>query len=101
MNKTEIVEIVAQQLDLTKSDTARCFNAILEAIEATLSKGESVTLSGFGRFEVYERKGKTVSHLTNVGIIDIPSDRLPRFVPSTSMKQTISKRKIQGKPDAD
>ncbi|MGG0369797.1 HU family DNA-binding protein, partial [Priestia endophytica] len=55
MNKTELVNAVAEQSELTKQDAAKAVDALLKTISDTLSKEEKIQLIGFGTFEVRER----------------------------------------------
>ncbi|MDO9240848.1 MAG: HU family DNA-binding protein, partial [Methylicorpusculum sp.] len=52
MNKSELIDAIAQHAQLTKADTARALDGLLKTIEMTLKSGDSVTLVGFGSFEV-------------------------------------------------
>ncbi|NLZ70932.1 MAG: HU family DNA-binding protein, partial [Clostridiaceae bacterium] len=52
MNKTELVAAVAEETKLSKKDSQKAVNAVLETITDELEKGEKVTLVGFGTFEV-------------------------------------------------
>ena len=53
MNKTDLINAVAEQVDLTKK---KRFRSVFESIQQSLSKGEKVQLIGFGNFEVRERR---------------------------------------------
>jgi len=55
MNKTELVNAVAEKSGLTKADAAKALNAFMEATSETLKKGDKVALVGFGTFSVAER----------------------------------------------
>ena len=59
MNKTELIAAVAESAGLTKKDTERVLNAAIDAITASLAKGEKVQLIGFGTFESKTRPART------------------------------------------
>ena len=59
MNKTELVNAVVTQTELTKKDAANAVDALLETISNTLAKEEKIQLIGFGTFEVRERAART------------------------------------------
>ena len=58
MNKTDLINAVAEQADLTK-EAGSAVDAVFESIQNSLSKGEKVQLIGFGNFEVRERAART------------------------------------------
>ena len=65
MNKSELVQAIADSADLTKVDAGRALDALLETVTGALEKGDSVSLVGFGTFGVKERAartGRTGSH---------------------------------------
>ena len=61
ITKTEIINSIYQNIDLRKSDATRAVETILEIIKSSLESGESVLITGFGKFEVkgkHTRKGR-------------------------------------------
>lgn len=58
MNKTDLINAVAEQADLTKKEAGLAVDAVFEAIQTSLAKGEKVQLIGFGNFEVRERAAR-------------------------------------------
>ena len=60
MNKTDLINAVAEQADLTKKEAGSAVDAVFESIQNSLSKGEKVQLIGFGNFEVRERVAGTI-----------------------------------------
>ena len=56
MNKTDLINAVAEQADLTKKEAGSAVDAVFESIQNSLSKGEKVQLIGFGNFEVVTLK---------------------------------------------
>lgn len=55
MNKTELIAAVAEKTELTKKDSEKAVNAVIEAISESLEQGRKVVLVGFGTFEVRNR----------------------------------------------
>ena len=91
MNKTELIAAVSQAAGLTKKDTERVLNAALDAITASLSRGEKVQLSGFGTFEVKEREARIGRNPRTKEAIDIPATFVPSFKPSKALRDTVAK----------
>ncbi|MBR7070444.1 MAG: HU family DNA-binding protein [Oxalobacter sp.] len=90
MNKTELVEYIAQSADISKASAARSLDAVLEAITETLKKGETVTLVGFGTFSVNERASRSGRNPRTGEVIQIESARLPKFKPGKVLKEVLN-----------
>ena len=58
MNRSELIECVAQQAEMSKLSAEKAVSALLEAIQASVAKGEEVRLVGFGTFKGTERKAR-------------------------------------------
>ena len=91
MNKTELIAVAAESAGLTKKDTERVLNAAIDAITASLLKGEKVQLSGFGTFEAKEREARVGRNPHTKEAIDIPATRVPSFKPSKALKDNVAK----------
>ena len=91
MNKTELIAVAAESAGLTKKDTERVLNAAIDAITASLLKGEKVQLSGFGTFEAKEREARVGRNPHTKEAIEIPATRIPGFKASKALKDLVSK----------
>ena len=91
MNKTELIAVVAEKTGMTKKDSERAVAATLDAISASLAKGDRVQLSGFGIFEVKERSARVGRNPHTKETIEIPASRVPTFKPSKALKDNVSK----------
>ena len=91
MNKTELIAIAAENAGMTKKDTERVLNAAIDAITASLAKGEKVQLSGFGTFEAKEREARVGRNPHTREAIEIPATRVPAFKASKALKDIIAK----------
>ena len=91
MNKTELINVVAQRTGLTRKDAERCLNTALETITASLEQGDKVQLSGFGSFEVKDREARIGRNPRTKEAIEIPATRTPVFKPSKALKDNVSK----------
>ena len=58
MNKSELVSSVAEGADISKADAAKAVDAMVAGISGALSKGEQVTIIGFGTFSIRERAAR-------------------------------------------
>lgn len=91
MNKTELIAIVAESAGLTKKDADRVISAAIDAITASLVKGEKVQISGFGTFETKEREERIGRNPHTKEEIHIPATRVPSFKASKALKDTVAK----------
>ena len=91
MNKTELIAAVAESAGLTKKDTERVINAAVDAITASLIRGEKVQISGFGTFEIKEREARIGRNPHTKEAIDIPATRVPGFKASKALKDIVAK----------
>ena len=91
MNKTELIAAVAEKTGLTKKDAERAVNATVEAITESLVKGDKVSVSGFGIFEVKNREARVGRNPRTKETIEIPATRLPAFKASKTLKDTVAK----------
>ena len=91
MNKTELISIAAENSGIAKKDAERVINAALEAVTASLVKGEKVQLSGFGTFETKDREARVGRNPHTKQAIEIPATRVPSFKASKSLKDIVAK----------
>jgi len=89
MNKAELVEEVANQTGLTKNVSREAVDAMTSAITDSLTRGEKVTLVGFGTFQVMERKARRGVNPQTRGTIQIPAKKVPKFKPGKGLKDRV------------
>ncbi len=90
MKKVELVEAVATNAGLTKSDALKAIDATFEAITGALKKGDKITLIGFGTFGVSERKARTGRNPQTGATVKIPARKAVTFKAGTQLKQTVN-----------
>ena len=91
MNKKDLVGKIASDASLTRTQATRALDAFVESIQASLVRGDRVTISGFGTFGVLHRKARRVRNPRNGGAIEIAAKRVPRFAPGVELKSAIGK----------
>ena len=91
MNKTELIAAVSQLEGMTKKDTERIITAAVDAITASLARGEKVQISGFGTFEVKEREARVGRNPRTKETMEIPATRSPAFKASKALKDIVAK----------
>ena len=90
-SKTELIDLVAAQTELPKSETAKTVNALLDAIKNELAKGEKVALVGFGTFEVRERAARKGRNPQTGAEIEIAAAKAPAFKAGKDFKEAVNK----------
>lgn len=91
MNKTDLIEIIAEENDLSKAAAGRVLDTVIDSIANSLSKGKPVALVGFGTFAVSKRKERTGRNPQTGETITIPSAKIPRFKPGKNLKDKVNK----------
>lgn len=91
MNKSELIDAIAESADLPKAAAGRALDATLEAVTAALTKGESVALVGFGTFTTKERAARDGRNPQTGATIKIAAATLPAFKPGKALKDAVNK----------
>ncbi len=86
MNKNEFVDVVKLKSGLTKKDCKLCLDTILDVIKDALKRGDSVTLSNFGKFRVSEIKSKPMYSFVTKKTSIVKARRAPTFRASDNLK---------------
>ncbi len=89
MNKKELISATAEKAGLTKKDTKAAVDSVFEVIAGALTKGEKVTIIGFGSFEVVQRKARTGVNPQTKQKLHIPAKTAPRFKASKVLKAKV------------
>lgn len=90
MTKQDLVNAAASAAGVTKKDAQAVLDAVLDAITASLKKGDSVTITGFGTFRVSQRAARNGVNPRNPGEkIKIPAMKLPAFKAGKSLKDAV------------
>ena len=90
MNKTELVDQVAESADLSKADAARAVDAVISSVTKALKKGDSVTLVGFGTFQVRKRAARTGRNPKTGDTIKIKASKNPAFKAGKALKDAVN-----------
>jgi DNA-binding protein HU-beta len=90
MNKTEMIDAVAEAADLSKADAGRAVDAVVDTITGALKSGDSVTLVGFGTFLVRERAARTGRNPQTGATIEIKAANAPAFKAGQALKDAVN-----------
>ncbi|MFO7952811.1 MAG: HU family DNA-binding protein [Bacillota bacterium] len=89
MNKSELVDLVAENAGMSKKDSEKAVKAVLDSITEGLKKGDKVQLVGFGTFEVRNRKAREGRNPATGEKIKIPALKVPAFKPGKALKEKV------------
>lgn len=89
MNKSELVNAVSIQAELSKKDAAKAVDALFESISSALANEEKIQLVGFGTFEVRERAARTGRNPQTGQEIQIAASKVPAFKPGKELKEAV------------
>lgn len=90
MNKTELIESIALQADISKTAASAALDATVSAISNALKKGDTVTLVGFGSFSVSKRAARTGRNPKTGEEIKIKARKAPKFTPGKGLKDAVN-----------
>lgn len=90
MNKSELVDFIAGEAEITKAAAARALEAVTTAVKKTLKKGDTVTLVGFGTFSVGKRAARVGRNPQTGAEIKIKAAKVPKFKPGKGLKDAVN-----------
>lgn len=90
MNKTELVEHMAKNADISKAAAARALDSMIDAVKKTLKKGGTVSLVGFGTFAVGKRSARTGRNPRTGEPLKIKAAKVPKFRPGKGLKDAVN-----------
>jgi len=89
MNKTDLVNAVAESTDLSKKDAGKAVDAVFQTIMDSLGTGERVQIIGFGNFEVRDRSARKGRNPQTGEEIQIPASKVPAFRAGKALKDAV------------
>jgi len=90
VNKTDMIEHIAQSAEISKLAAERAVDAMIGALKASLRKGEAVTLVGFGTFYVGNRKQRAGRNPHTGAALTISAARVPKFRAGKALKDALN-----------
>ncbi|EXJ13681.1 HU family DNA-binding protein [Imhoffiella purpurea] len=89
MNKSELIEKMADAADISKSAAARALDAFTDEVAIALKNGDTVSLIGFGTFAVKERAARTGRNPQTGATIEIKASKNPSFKAGKALKDAV------------
>jgi DNA-binding protein HU-beta len=90
MNKSELINAIAEQGNLSKADAGLGLAALIKTIETALKAGDVITLVGFGTFAVKDRPERTGRNPQTGQEITIAAAKVPSFKPGKALKDAVN-----------
>lgn len=90
MNRKELIDALAVKTDSSKADADRNIAGLIEIITATLKKGDSVSLVGFGSFEVRKRAARVGRNPKTGAELKIKASKVPAFKAGATLKAAVN-----------
>lgn len=88
--KADLIEKVAKDADISKTAAGTAVDSLISGISKALSKGDQVTLVGFGTFAVSKRKARKGRNPQTGATINIPAAKVPRFRAGKGLKDAVN-----------
>ena len=89
VNKTQLIERIADEADSSKGDAQKFFEAFTNVVESSLKKGEDVQITGFGKFYVQKRAAREGVNPQTQKKMKIPASKVPKFTAGNGLKDAI------------
>ena len=90
MNKTEMIEAMADSADISKAAAGRALDGMVEAIVNSMKQGEQVSLVGFGTFSVRDRAAREGRNPQTGETIQIRASKIPSFKAGKGLKDALN-----------
>jgi DNA-binding protein HU-beta len=90
MNKGDLINMVAEQADLTKNQASDAVNAVFDAVSKALTEGDKATLIGFGTFSISERAARQGRNPQTGETIQIAASKVVRFKAGKELKDKVN-----------
>ena len=94
MNKAQLIDIVAQRLEINRKAAADAVETVINAITHSVAEGERVAITGFGVFEKVERQARTGRNPLTGAVVKIKATKVPKFRPGADFKLVVSSGRV-------
>ncbi len=90
MNKSELIDVIAQRAEISKASAGKALDATIEAVKQALKGDDTVTLVGFGSFYVGERAARSGRNPRTGKSIKIKAAKVPKFRAGKGLKDAVN-----------
>ena len=93
MNKSDLIDAVAKDAELSKAAAGRAVESVLAQITTTIANGDTVALVGFGTFKTTDRAERKGKNPKTGEVLTIPATRVPTFKAGLGLKTAVAGEK--------
>jgi DNA-binding protein HU-beta len=93
MNKSQLIEVAAAEADISKAAAEKVVSAMMTAVVKAVSKGDTVTLVGFGTFKSSKRSARVGRNPATGAELKIAATTVPRFTAGATFKTAVAGKK--------
>ncbi|MDO2947782.1 nucleoid-associated protein HU-beta [Aeromonas simiae] len=90
MNKSQLIDKIADGADISKAAAGRALDAFIDAVTESLKAGDQVALVGFGTFAVRERAARSGRNPQTGATIEIAAGKVPAFKAGKALKDAVN-----------
>ena len=90
MKKTDLIDAIAEALDVTKAAAEKALNVVTESVVKTLQAGDDVTIAGFGKFHATKREARDGRNPATGETIRIAAAVVPKFKAAKALKEALN-----------
>ncbi|MGN0601777.1 MAG: HU family DNA-binding protein [Oscillospiraceae bacterium] len=91
MTKAELINVIAEKGEYSKKDAEKALSTVIGSITDALTKGDKISLVGFGTFEVRDRAAKDAINPLTKEKIHVPAKKVPAFKAGKALKDAVNK----------
>lgn len=92
MKKSELIDAIASEAKITKTDARKALDAFINATSKALKSGDKVTLVGFGTFSTVKKAARKGLNPSTKKPITIPAKRVAKFKPGSELRELVDKK---------
>lgn len=90
MNKKELIDIIAESADISKTEAGKALDGFMAAVEETVKKGESLSIIGFGTFSVSERAARTCRNPQTGKEMQVAAKKVVKFKVGKKLAEAVA-----------
>jgi len=90
VNKSDLIDVIADKADISKASAGRALDAVIEGITGALQSGDQVSVVGFGTFMVKERAERTGRNPQTGETMTIKASKSPGFKAGKALKDAVN-----------
>ncbi|GJH40907.1 DNA-binding protein HU-beta [Capnocytophaga sp. HP1101] len=92
MNKSELIDAIASESGLTKTDSKKAVEAFFSSVEKALKKGDKVAVVGFGSWSVAKKEAREARNPRTGAVIKVPAKKVVKFKAGAELSDAVNKK---------